>query len=639
VDSSQLDRNGDRLRAFFAAHPNILFCVSLVFVTLCVYWQVSHHGFVSFDDNTYILGNEHVREGLTFENIKWAFGFSDIAYWHPLTWISHMLDCQLFGLNAGMHHVTNLIVHILNVLLLFLLLHRITGDFWRSGFVAALFAIHPINVESVAWVAERKNVLSTFFGMLTLMAYVRYSKNPRPASYLLILVLFAMALMSKPVLITLPVVLLLLDFWPLERMRFASVGADTGIKAVLSKFKGTGISGLILEKIPFLALSSVSVLLSILSAQSHQMMLSTYRVPLHLRFENAVVSYLGYIGKTIWPHKLAVFYPFPEMVPLWLALAAGLWLISTTTLIFYKWERFPYLGVGWLWYLTTLAPSIGIIQAGLWPAMADRWAYIPLIGIFIITAWGIPQLFTRWRHKKAGLAAMATLVISILVVVTWHQVRYWADSFSLFRRALDVTERNDVAHNNLGARLYYAGKIDEAIPHFVEALRIMPYYKSASDNLQTALAKYGNNRNAIANMEKLLKVYPGDPSLHYILGNLYKASGDLDKAVDQYKKSLAQPPPLSHAMHNLAMVYATKKEYGKAIYLLHQMTELWPNSPGAYYYITAIYAKKNEKEESIRWLKKAVRKGFKNWELLKSDTKLENIRETAYYQFLIRKHF
>jgi Tfp pilus assembly protein PilF len=626
------------MAAFFARHRNSLFCFFLALITLCVYWQVSHHGFVSFDDNIYIIGNKHVREGLTFENVKWAFGFSDIAYWHPLTWISHMLDCQLFGLKAGMHHVTNLILHILNGLLLFLLLNRMTGDFWRSGFVAALFAVHPINVESVAWVAERKNVLSTFFWMLTLLTYVRYSKNPCLTRYLLTLAVFVMGLMSKPVLITLPVVLLLLDFWPLERLRLASVDPGKGIKALLLKFKGSGMSRLVFEKIPFLVLSLVSVILSILSAQSHEMMLSTYRVPLHLRFENAIVSYLGYIGKTIWPHKLAVFYPYPEMVPLWLTIGTGLWLISTTFLIFYKWERFPYLGVGWLWYIITLSPSIGIIQAGLWPAMADRWAYIPLIGIFIIAAWGFPQLVDRWRHKKADLAAMATMIISVLLVVTWFQVRYWADSYSLFRHALDVTEKNDVAHNNLGTRLYYAGKIDEAIPHFVEALRIMPYYKSASDNLQTALAEYGNNQNAIANMEKLLKVYPGDPTLHYILGNLYKNSGELDKAVDQYKKSLAQQPPLSHAMHNLAMVYATKKEYEKALFLLNQMIEFWPNSPGAYYYVTAIYAKQNKKEESIRWLKKAVNKGFNNWELLKTDTKLENIRETVYYQSLIRKH-
>jgi tetratricopeptide (TPR) repeat protein len=446
-----------------------------------------------------------------------------------------------------------------------------------------------------------------------------------------------MGLMSKPVLITLPFVLLLLDYWPLGRIRFALLSGK-GAKAILPKFKGSGMSRLVLEKIPFLVLSLVSVILSILSAQSHQMMLSTYRVPLHLRFENAVVSYLGYIGKTIWPHKLAVFYPYPEMVPVWLTIGTGLWLISTTFLIFYKWERFPYLGVGWLWYIITLSPSIGIIQAGLWPAMADRWAYIPLIGIFIMAAWGLPQLLDRWRHKKAELATMATMIISILLVVTWLQVRYWADSFTLFRHALDVTEKNDVAHNNLGARLYYAGKIDEAIPHFVEALRIMPYYKSASDNLQTALAEYGNNQNAIANMGKLLKVYPGDPTLHYILGNLYKNSGKLDKAVDHYKKSLAQQPPLSHAMHNLAMVYATKKEYKKALFLLNQMIELWPNSPGAYYYITAIYAKQNKKEESIRWLKKAVTKGFNNWELLEKDTKLENIRDRSYYQSLIRKH-
>jgi Tfp pilus assembly protein PilF len=623
---------------YFARYRNSLFCLFLVVITLCVYWQVSGHGFVSFDDNVYILGNKYVREGLTLENIKWAFGFSDIAYWHPLTWISHMLDCQIYGLKAGMHHVSNLILHILNGLLLFLLLNRMTGEFWRSCFVAALFAFHPINVESVAWVAERKNVLSTFFWMLTLLAYVRYSKRPCLSRYLLTLTVFAMGLMSKPVLITLPFVLLLLDCWPLGRMRFAPLLSGKGVKAILAQFKGTGISRLVFEKIPFLMLSIVSVILSILSAQSHELMLSTYSVPLPLRFENAIVSYLGYLGKTIWPHKLAVYYPYPEMIPLWLTLGTGFWLISTSLLIFYKWERFPYLGVGWLWYIITLSPSIGIIQAGLWPAMADRWAYIPLIGIFIMVAWGLPQLLDRWRHKKEELAAMATVIISVLLVVTWLQVRYWVDSSALYRHALDVTEKNDVAHNNLGARLYFAGKIDEAIPHFVEALRIMPYYKSASDNLQTALVEYGNNQNAIANMGKLLKVYPGDPTLHYILGNLYKDSGELDKAIVHYKNALKQQPPLAHAMHKLAMVYATQKEYEKALFLLHQMIELWPKSPGIYYYITAIYATQNKKEESIRWLKKAVKKGFKNWELLKTDTKLENIRETAYYQSLIQKH-
>ncbi|MHC4459381.1 MAG: tetratricopeptide repeat protein, partial [Planctomycetota bacterium] len=615
MNSTPLNQGGDRVTAFFARHRNSLFCLLLAVITLCVYWQVTEHDFVSLDDGIYVSENQHVRAGLTIDSIQWAFRFTDIAYWHPLTWLSHMLDVQLFGLKPGLHHLTNLILHIFNGLLLFLILKSMTGYYWRSCFVAVLFALHPINVESVAWVAERKNVLSTFFWMLTLLTYVRYAKGPCLTRYLLTLAVFVMGLMSKPMLITLPVLLLLLDFWPLERLRFAPVDSDTGIKAILSKFKGSGISRLIFEKIPFLVLSLVSVILSILSAQSHQMMLSTYRVPLHLRFENAVVSYLGYIGKTIWPHKLAVFYPYPESVPVWLTLGTGLWLISTTFLIFYKWQRFPYLGVGWLWYIITLLPSIGIIQAGLWPAMADRWAYIPLIGIFIITAWGIPELWFRWHHRKTQLAAMAIAVISVILVVTWLQIRYWANSITLYRRALDVTIKNDVAHNNLGASLYFSGNVEESILHFIEALRIMPGYKAARDNLKTALAAYGKNKNTVASIENLLKVYPEDPTLQYILGDVYKSSGELDKAIAQYKKALANKPEFSQVIYDLAIIYATKEEYEKALYLLNKMIEIQPDRIGAYYNITAIYAKQNKKEESTRWLKKAVKKGFKNWEL------------------------
>jgi Tfp pilus assembly protein PilF len=627
---------------FFIRHRKALFCLFLILVTLSVYWEIGHHEFVSFDDSLYVGENQYVRDGLTKDSIKWAFGFTDIAYWHPITWLSHMLDVELYGLNSGMHHITNLIIHILNGLLLFLILNRVTGDFWRSGFVAALFALHPINVESVAWLAERKNVLSTFFWMLTLMTYVVYSERPNFSRYLLTLTAFALGLMCKPFLVTLPFVLLLLDFWPLERIRIATLrpgNNQKSIKAYLLRIKEAKVFGLLIEKIPFFIFALISVYLSVISAQSHGIMLTTQAVPFHLRLANAVVSYMGYIGKTIWPHKLAVFYPYPAMVPLWLTLATGVWLIGTTFLMLRRMERFPYLPVGWMWYIITLIPNIGLIQAGLWPAMADRWAYIPLIGIFIITAWGIPELLVRWRHQKVGLSAVAVTVVSVILVVTWLQIRYWTNSITLYRHALDVTIKNDVAHNNLGAALYFSGNVDEAIAHFIEALRIMPDYQAARDNLETALATYGKNTKAVANMEKLMKVYPEDPTLQYLLGNLYKKSGALDKAIVQYEKALMKRSEFSEVMYNLAMIYATRKEYEKALFLLNNVIKIQPDSLGAYYNITAIYAKQNKREESVQWLRKAVTKGFKNWELLKTDTKLQNIRQTAYYQSLIRKHF
>jgi hypothetical protein len=433
MDSTIPRDNKSRLKAILFRQRNIIFCLILVMVTLAVYWQVGEYEFVSFDDGMYVSENQRVQQGLTAESIKWAFGFTGIAYWHPLTWLSHMLDVQLYGLEPGMHHITNLILHILNGLLLFLVLKGMTADFWRSCFVAALFVLHPINVESVAWIAERKNVLSTFFLMLTLLTYWHYSKHPSYSRYLLTVVVFAMGLMSKPLLVTLPLVLLLIDFWPLERIRLIpSSSGGNGITAMLPKFQGTPIGYLLLEKTPFFILAIVSVILSIISARGHGIVLSVQEMPLHLRLANAIVSYMGYIGKTVWPHKLAVFYPYPEMVPLWLTIATGLWLLGATFLMLHKMERFPYLTVGWLWYLMALLPNIGLVQAGLWPAMADRWAYIPLIGIFIIAAWGFPELLEVWHHKKAGLAAMAATVISVILVVTWIQIRYWANSISLY---------------------------------------------------------------------------------------------------------------------------------------------------------------------------------------------------------------
>ncbi|MGD2271373.1 MAG: tetratricopeptide repeat protein [Desulfobacterales bacterium] len=622
-------------------HRKLLFCLLLGLVTLSVYWEIGRHEFVSFDDGMYVSENAHVREGLTKESIKWAFGFTEIAYWHPITWLSHMLDVELYGLNPGMHHITNLIFHILNVLLLFLILNRVTGDFWRSGFVAALLALHPINVESVAWLAERKNVLSTFFWMLTLMSYVFYSERSHFSLYLLTLMLFTFGLMCKPFLVTLPFVLLLMDFWPLERIRIAALRPgdnQKSAKAYLLQIKEAKAFDLVLEKIPFFILALISVYLSFLSAKGHGIILTTQAVPFHLRLANAVVSYMGYIGKTIWPHKLAVFYPYPGMVPMWLTLATGIWLIGTTFLMLHRLERFPYLSVGWLWYIITLMPNIGIIQAGLWPAMADRWAYIPLIGIFIIASWGIPELVVHWRHRRAGLSAFAVTVISVIMVVTWLQIRYWVNSITLYRHALDVTIKNDVAHNNLGAALYFSGNVDEAIVHFIEALRIMPDYQAASDNLNTALAAHARNKDAVANMENLLKAYPGDPTLQYLLGNLYKSRGVLDKAIEQYENALAQQPRFAGAMYHLALIHATRQEYNRALFLLNKIIEIEPENLGAYYNITAIYAIQNKRQESIQWLKKAVKKGFKNWTLLKFDKKLNNIRKTEYFQALIGMH-
>jgi uncharacterized membrane protein YqjE len=440
---------------------DVLICLFLVIATLVAYWQVRNHNFLSFDDYLYILHNQHVNNGLSFKSISWAFSFTDIAYWHPLTWLFHMLDCQIYGLNPSMHHTTSLILHIINCLLLFLVFKGMTGAVWKSTFIAALFALHPINVESVAWVAERKNVLSTLFWMLTLLTYGYYSLQPGFYRYFLTLFCFLLGILAKPMLVTLPFVLLLFDYWPLERLRSSSP-TNTG------RYKKASLLHLILEKFPFFLLAGASIYISSLSVQHHGIVVSTESVSMKLRVANALVSYVKYIEKMIWPKNLAVFYPFPDTLPVWQILGAALFLVCASIFVFRALRSKPYLVVGWLWYIGTLVPAIGLIQAGLWPSIADRFAYVPLIGLFIIIAWGVPDFVARWRYKKIVLATTAIVLLLTFTAATWFQNRYWANNIALFKHSLDVTNDNDVAHQKLGEALAAQGKTDEAVRHYTK---------------------------------------------------------------------------------------------------------------------------------------------------------------------------
>ncbi len=369
--------------------PDFMVSLFLVLLTLGVYWQVRDHEFISFDDNTYITENRHVKTGLTQENILWAFRFSDKGgtYWHPLTWLSHMTDCHFYGLNPGMHHTTNLLFHIANTILLFLLFKRMTGALWQSAFVAALFALHPLNTDSVAWVAERKNVLSTFFWILTMLAYVRYTEHPGFFRYMTMFLSFVLGLLSKPMLVTLPCVLLLLDYWPLKRFLISDCRFPIESKNEMSPAQtGDRKSKVLWEKLPLFALSAASVCLSSLSLQRYKNIIFPESVLMTLRIENALVSYVRYILKMICPQNLAFYYPYPDSLPTWQSLGAAILLVIISYLTIRAFRSMPYLITGWLWYLGTLVPVSGLIQAGLWPATADRWAYVPLIGLFIMIA-------------------------------------------------------------------------------------------------------------------------------------------------------------------------------------------------------------------------------------------------------------
>ena len=422
-------------KEFIVKHLNILVCLFLVIATLAVYWQVQNHNFVNYDDNLYIYNNRHVQSGLTIENIIWAFTDGTLIsnYWHPLTWISHILDFQLYGMNAGGHHLTSLLFHIANTLLLFLVINKMTGHLWRSAFIAALFALHPLHVESVAWISERKDVLSTFFGLLTMLVYAYYAERPGLSRYFLVLLFFVMGLMSKPMLVTLPFVLLLMDYWPLGRLQLGQAINPSSIK-----IKKTSASLLIGEKIPLFVLSAIASIAAYFTQSIGGTVTSMNLDLINIRIPNALVSYVSYIGKMIWPNRLGVFYPHPGILPIWQVIGAGTLLVSLSVL-FFRWGRkFPYLPVGWFWYIGTCVPIIGIVQIGSF-AMADRYTYVPLIGLFIIIAYGIPELVAQWRYRKIWFATLTTAFFMILMTTTWKQVGYWENSITLFEHTQKTT--------------------------------------------------------------------------------------------------------------------------------------------------------------------------------------------------------
>ncbi|MGA2330436.1 MAG: tetratricopeptide repeat protein [Syntrophales bacterium] len=568
----------------------LLICLFLTVVMLSVFLQVKDYDFVGFDDNEYITENHHVQTGLTSGNVAWAFTTFYVSNWHPLTWLSHMLDCQLFGLRPGFHHLVNLFFHIANTLLLFLILHRMTKGLWQSAFVAAVFAIHPLHVESVAWVTERKDVLSTFFWMLTMGAYVFYVERRGLKRYLLALFFFALGLMAKPMLVTLPFVLLLLDYWPLRRLtigkslvnentrserplkrnskkkerRKSAIKAEYVNKPEKQNRQQPAIGHIILEKVPFFVLSLASSIVTYMAQQEGGAMRSLQSFPLSTRIANALVSYCRYIGKMIWPADLAVLYPYHGMLPTWEVVAAVFFLGITTFLIIRNVKRYPYLATGWLWYLGTMVPVIGLVQVGV-QAMADRYTYVPLVGVSIMVAWGVPELSKKWRHRNAALATVAVITLTTFSFVTWKQVKYWKDSVVLFTHAVEVTTNNPIMQNNLGNALEDQGRLDEAIAHYAEALRIDPGLADAYNNIGLALTKLGRPDEAIPNFFKAIGINPSHAAAHYNLGTLLASQRKLDEAIYQFRECVRIKPDYAKAYNNLGNALLFRGKIDEAI--------------------------------------------------------------------------
>jgi tetratricopeptide (TPR) repeat protein len=777
-----------------------LICLFLVLVTVAVFFQVRHHEFLNWDDPLYITENQHVKTGFTLPNIAWAFTTQHVGNWHPITWLSHMLDVHLYGMNPGQHHLSNLLFHIVNTLLLFLVFNRWTGKLWQSGFVAALFAIHPLHVESVAWISERKDVLSTFFGLLVLLAYGAYTRRPCVHRYLMVVICFVLGLMAKPMLVTWPLLLLLLDYWPLNRYQELNSGTSAiGIRYSYVK--------LIYEKIPLVVFSLISCVITFIAQRRGGAVGSLEVFPLVGRITNAIVSYVDYIGKMFWPFDLAFFYPHPAVIPWWKTAVSGAVMVSISYLALAGYRRYPWFFVGWLWYVTTLIPVIGLVQVGL-QGMADRYTYIPLIGLFIIIAWFVPVKLSKWRHHKVLLPILAATVLTLLSIVSWRQVGYWKNNIMLNQHAVKVTNGNYLAHNNmglffadqkktekaiyhykqalkfspefvfahnnLGAVFAHIGLLSEAIEQYNKALAINPQFEGAHNNLALVLVKQGKIEAAIQHYKKALSIKPNfieahnnfgvllaeqgmdeeaakhfeaalrinpycagahnnlgklyesqdkpaqairqylaairlepdfiearnnlgvvfakqgrlkeaekvfeealkidskssevrynlqstkerlkkldesisnlnekiertpvDSNLYQKLGSLYKSKGDLDKAVLHYRKALSIEPKLNDALIQLGVTYAMKGEYERGLSFLKRSIAYYPDHAEAYFFVASIYARQKKNEQSIHWLRQAIRKGYDNWERIKTDSNLENIRHTSEFKLLIKNH-
>jgi protein O-mannosyl-transferase len=535
----------------------ILAC-SLALLVLLVYWQVQHHDFLVWDDYEYIVDNPHVRSGLTAENMLWAFTTSHASNWHPLTWLSHMLDCELYGLNPMGHHLNNLLLHLINTVLLFFFFHRMTHAPWRSAFVAAVFALHPLHVESVAWVSERKDVLSTCFWMWTCLAYVRYTRRRGFGNYLLCFVLFALGLASKPMLVTLPLCLLLLDYWPLQR-NLLPVSPVT-VKSGPSRFLR-----LVWEKVPFLVLAAASSLLTMVVSGSHHSAANLEALSLGARMENAMVSYATYLLKSFWPQPLAFFYPHPlGSLPLEKAAGSLILLIAVSLFVLRIRARAPYLPMGWFWYLVTLLPVIGVIQVGS-QAMADRYTYIPLIGVSIMVAWGVPEAIARWRLKRIVITLAYGVVLLLLSISTWVEAGYWKNGVTLFERALQVTSKNYTAHYQLGNEFMRQGRLEQAIHHFTESVRIRPDHFLARHNLGSALVREGRFDEAIPHYQEAVRIRPTEGGLFFSLGNALAHQGRSEEAVRAYTEALRIDPAdwMSHT--NLGYILLQDGKVRKAI--------------------------------------------------------------------------
>jgi len=540
----------------------LLIYIALAAATFAAFEPVLHNDFVGYDDPYYVTDNHNVNVGITRKSIVYAFTTAHGAIWNPVATLSHMLDCQLFGLNPFWHHLTSLLFHTASTLLLFAILKRMTGSLWPSAFVAAAFALHPLRVESVAWVSSRKDVLSVFFWMLTTWAYIRYTERTGIKRYLLVFLFLWLGLLAKPMLLTLPFALLLLDYWPLGRFQPA--------------IRKTTLP-LIAEKLPLFVLVAAVAVIAYLVPQSEGALELTQTLPFSVRLSNALVAYIAYIGKIFYPCNLAVLYPHPrDTLPVWQPIASLSLLALISAAVFYKSSKHRYLTMGWLWYLGTLVPVIGLVQLG-HQAVADRYTYLPSIGIFIIVAWGTAEFLAKRPLPKALPAISAATILIALSVCTRAQARYWQNSLTLYERAVTVTKDNYIMHYNYANALLRAGRCDEALTHFKQALKINPQYFDARNGIGRALLKQGKTDEAIAHFGEMLRLRPGYYKAHYNLALAMTEKGDYDNAVEHFHKALRVKPDWPEAYYNMATAFYLQGDRDSAAKQLVEALRLKPD--------------------------------------------------------------
>lgn len=599
----------------------IIIGLFLVMMTLAVYQQVRNHDFTNFDDDDYVTQNPFVRDGLTWRGFSWAFRSHLHGHYHPVTWLSHMTDVELFGLNPAGHHLTSVFLHVVNILLLFLILRRMTGALWQSAFVAALFAIHPLHVEPVAWVAGRKDVLCAFFWMLAIWGYARYAEHPGMGRYAIVLVAFMLGLMAKTTVVTLPFVLLLLDYWPLDRLRLGEVETETSEPkpiSLRSLFKQRLFRRLIREKAVLFVLAGFVVVLIIstriayfgeLKAMEYgdaQPQIEAKLAEKGSHYFHFAVSYISSVGQAVWPYHLVTSHANWEKEPVLLAGGALLLLLGVSFLVLWKGRRYPYLPVGWFWYVVTLLPVARVLPFGPFN-VADRYLYLPDIGLYIMAAWGIPDLLAGWRYRRLVLGISAGVLLFSFAVLAWFQVGYWKDSVTLFEHVVEIKDDDWLAHNNLGVALEEQGRTDEAIAHYAEAARLRPLAAHLQNNLGAALAKEGRVEEALKCFSEAVRDNPNYADGHNNLGVMYFQQGRIDEALFHFSEALRIDPRNADAHKNMGIALVRQGKIDEAIRHFREALKIRPDYAAVHNNLGAALAKEGRIEEATRHFSEARR--------------------------------